>query len=58
MLMAALPPALTVYVFAREYETWLEEASCVVLIGTGLSVATLTATLWALKAGVLPLLTR
>lgn len=58
MLMAALPPALTVYVFAREYETWLEEASSVVLIGTGLSVATLTATLWALKAGVLPLLTR
>ena len=58
VLMAALPPALTVYVFAREYETWLEEASSVVLIGTGLSVATLTATLWALKADVLPLLTR
>lgn len=57
VLMAALPPALTVYVFAREYETWLEEASSVVLIGTGLSVATLTATLWALRAGVLPLLT-
>lgn len=58
VLMAALPPALTVYVFAREYETWLEEASSVVLIGTALSVATLTAAMWALRADVLPLLAR
>lgn len=55
VLMAALPPALTVYVFAREYETWLEEASSVVLLGTALSIATLTAAIWALKSGALPL---
>lgn len=58
VLMAALPPALTVFVYAREYDIWLEEASSVVLIGTALSVATLTALLWALRTGALPLLAR
>ena len=29
-LMAALPPALSAYVFARQYDTWIEQASGVV----------------------------
>ena len=54
ILMAALPPALTVYVFARHYDTWIEEASGVVLLGTALSVATLTAAMWSIQSGTLP----
>ena len=33
VLMAALPPALNVFVFARQYDTWVEQASGAVLIG-------------------------
>jgi malonate transporter and related proteins len=54
ILMAALPPALTVYVFARQYDTWIEEASGVVLLGTTLSVVTLTAVMWSIQSGTLP----
>ncbi len=54
VLMAALPPALTAYVFARQYDTWIEQASSVVLIGTLLSVATLTAVMWLVQTGMLP----
>ena len=34
VLMAALPPALSAYVFARQYDIWIEQASSAVLIGT------------------------
>ena len=34
VLMAALPPALNVFVIARQYETWVEQASGAVLFGT------------------------
>jgi len=56
VLLAALPPALTAFVFARQYGTWIEEASSVVLIGTLTSVATLTVVMWLVKAHALPLL--
>jgi malonate transporter len=46
VLMAALPPALSAYVFARQYDVWIEQASSVVLMGTLLSVVTLTAVMW------------
>jgi predicted permease len=59
VLMAALPPALTVYVFSRQFEVWIDEASSVVLAGTALSVATLTAAMWAVQTGMFSqLLTR
>jgi predicted permease len=59
VLMAALPPALTAYVFARQYDTWIEEASGVVLLGTALSVVTLTVVMWLVQAHFLqPLLAR
>jgi len=54
VLMAALPPGLTVYVFARQYDTWIEPASSVVLLGTLASVATLTMVMWLVKAHALP----
>lgn len=54
VLMAALPPALNVFVFARQYDTWVEQASSAVLIGTLVSVVTLTSVMWMVKTGTLP----
>jgi predicted permease len=54
VLMAALPPALNVFVFARQYDTWVEQASSAVLIGTVASVLTLTSVMWMVKVGALP----
>ncbi|MDP2409654.1 MAG: AEC family transporter [Pseudolabrys sp.] len=56
ILMAALPPALNVFVFARQYDTWVEEASSAVLIGTLVSVVTLTSVMWMVKTNTLPAL--
>jgi len=56
VLMAALPPALNVFVFARQYDTWVEQASSAVLVGTLVSVVTLTSVMWMVKAGALPAL--
>jgi predicted permease len=53
VLMAALPPALTAYVLARQYGIWIEQASSVVLIGTLASVATLIAVMWLVQTGAL-----
>ncbi len=55
VLMAALPPALNVYVMARQYESWLEQASGAVLFGTLASVFTLTAVMWLVQTGALPI---
>jgi malonate transporter and related proteins len=54
VLMAALPPALTAYVFARHYDTWIEQASGVVLFGTLFSVVTLTIVMWLVQSHALP----
>jgi malonate transporter and related proteins len=56
VLMAALPPALNVFVFARQYDTWVEQASSAVLIGTLVSVVTLTTVMWMVKTHTLPAL--
>lgn len=54
VLMAALPPALNVFVLARQYDVWVEEASSSVLLGTVVSVLTLTTVMWLVKSGLLP----
>ena len=51
VLMAALPPALNVFVLARQYEAWVEPASGSVLLGTLVSVATLTTVMWLVQHG-------
>ncbi len=51
VLMAALPPALNVFVLARQYDTWVEPASGSVLLGTLVSVATLTTVMWLVQHG-------
>ncbi len=51
VLMASLPPALNVFVIARQNDTWIEPASVAVLIGTFASVLTLTCVMWILQSG-------
>jgi malonate transporter and related proteins len=51
VLMASLPPALNVFVIARQNESWIEPASVAVLIGTFASVITLTSVMWLLQTG-------
>jgi malonate transporter len=53
VLMAALPPALNVFIFARQYDTWVEQASSAVLVGTLVSVVTLTSVMWLAKTGAI-----
>jgi malonate transporter and related proteins len=54
VLMAALPPALNVFIMARQYDTWVAQASGAVLFGTFISVVTLTSVMWLVKTGILP----
>ena len=51
VLMASLPPALNVFVIARQNSTWIEPASVAVLIGTFASVVTLTSVMWFIQSG-------
>ena len=53
VLMAALPPTLTVYVLARQYDIWIEQASSLVLLGTALSVIILTGAMWIVQTDLL-----
>jgi malonate transporter and related proteins len=54
MLMAALPTATNVFVMGQQYGFWVQRASASVLITTLLSVGTVTALLYAIRAGLLP----
>jgi malonate transporter len=51
IVMAALPPALNIFVIATQYNIGVERASACVLVGTLVSMATLTAFLWFIKTG-------
>jgi malonate transporter len=53
LLIAALPPALNVFVIARQNDAWIEPASVAVLVGTFASVVTLTSVMWLLQTGKL-----
>ena len=54
VLMAALPPALNVFVIANQYKVYVEQASTAILVGTVLSVGTVTGLLWLMGNHVLP----
>jgi hypothetical protein len=54
VLMAALPTALNVFIIARQYDTWVVQASSSVLVGTLVSVITLTTVMALVKSGALP----
>jgi malonate transporter and related proteins len=51
VLMASLPPALNVFVIARQNDSWIEPASVAALIGTFASVITLTSAMWLIQTG-------
>jgi predicted permease len=48
-MMAALPPALSVFVLARQYGAWVQPASGAVLLGTLVSVVTVTSVMWLIR---------
>lgn len=54
ILMAALPPALNVFITARQYDVWVAQASGSVLLGTAVSIVTLTGFMWLAKTHRLP----
>lgn len=54
VLMAALPPALNVFVLAQQYETYVERASTGVLVGTVMSAGTVTLLLYAITTDLIP----
>ncbi|MCX2722714.1 AEC family transporter [Roseibium salinum] len=55
VLMACLPPATNVFVIAQQYGTYVQRASSFVLIGTTVSIVTVTGFIWAVTSGILPL---
>lgn len=54
MLMASLPPASNVFVMARQYDTYVQRASNGVLVGTIVSVATVTGLLYLISGDLIP----
>ncbi|MES0882072.1 AEC family transporter [Roseibium sp. SCP14] len=54
VLMSCLPPATNVFVIAQQYGTYVQRASSFVLVGTAVSIVTVTAFIWALTTGYLP----
>jgi malonate transporter and related proteins len=53
VLMAALPPALNVFVIANQYRVYVERASAAILLGTMLSVVTVTTLLYLITHDLL-----
>ena len=56
VVMAALPPALNIFVLSTQYRVGVERASACVLVGTVLSMLTLTGVLWLFRSGTVPVL--
>jgi hypothetical protein len=54
VVMAALPPALNIFVISTQYNVGVERASACVLLGTLVSMVTLTAFLYVIKTGRMP----
>jgi predicted permease len=54
VLIASLPPALSAFVLAQQYAVYEDRASTTILVGTTLSMATVTAVLYLVTHGLLP----
>ncbi|MCV0425231.1 MAG: AEC family transporter, partial [Roseibium sp.] len=54
VLMSCLPPATNVFVIAQQYGVYVQRASSFVLIGTAISLVTVTGFIWAITTGLLP----
>jgi malonate transporter and related proteins len=55
VLIAALPPAANVFMLARQYETYSEQASNAILLASVVGIATVTVVLILLLNNVLPM---
>ncbi len=51
VLMAALPPALNIFVLAQQYGVYAHRASSIVLLGTLIAAVTVTLLLYAIRLG-------
>lgn len=51
VIMAALPPALNIFVISTQYKVGIERASACILVGTLVSMVTLTGFLWLVRTG-------
>lgn len=51
IIMAALPPALNIFVISTQYRVGVERASACILVGTIVSMVTLPGFLWLVKTG-------
>ena len=54
VLMASLPPALSAFVLAQQYDVYVDRASTTILVGTLLAVVTVTAVLYLITHHLLP----
>jgi len=54
VVMAALPPALNIFVISTQYNVGVERASACVLLGTLASMVSLTGFLYLVKTGAMP----
>jgi predicted permease len=54
VMMASLPPAATVFVIATQYQVYVQRASSIVLLGTAVSVVTVTLILYIITQDLLP----
>ena len=52
--MASLPPALNVFVIANQYKVYVQRASGAILVGTALSVFTVTTLLYMISQNMVP----
>ena len=55
VMMASLPPAATIYVIATQYNTYILRGSSAILLGTAVSVLTVTGVLYLISNNLLPL---
>jgi len=55
VLMAAIPPAATIFVAAQQYDTYTHRAATAILVGTAASVVTVTAVLYLATHDLIPL---
>jgi len=55
VLMAALPPAVNMFVLAQQYGVYVQPASSTILIATAISVVTVTGLLYLIARGLIPL---
>ncbi len=51
VIMAALPPALNIFMISTQYRVGIDRASACILIGTVVSMVSLTGFLWLVKTG-------